>query len=387
MSNYLKGLAEKINNGVEKESFTKELDITSLVPSSKNFYGIREIEDLAESIKENGLMHNLVVRKKNNGTYEIISGERRYHALKSLNYEKVPCQVKENLSDLDAELILIQANAEQRELTSSEKMEGIKRLKEIYEQKKANGEDLPKGKTRDLIGKDMKLSGVQVGRYQKVDKDLIEPLKEKLDKEEITLTQAHTLSSLSEKEQQVIHEEIKDLDSKESKEEIEVLVQGIKQPIESKLDKELLDDMYSEKVEDKPKREDRTTFSEQCLTKAKKKINNEVTYITNIRQKLNKMLEYDSHPTVIINDSKLNVFFYQVEQVLILEREIRGHITGSVLNLYTKCINEIEEVPGVNEVLFKGSAYKVNEGVYLYFSNYSNNMKRLYKRGLIEINS
>ncbi len=243
MSTYLKGLAAKVN-GVEKESFTKELDITSLVPSSKNFYGIREIEDLAVSIKENGLMHNLVVRKKDNGTYEIISGERRYHALKSLNYEKVPCQVKENLSDLDAEIMLIQANAEQRELLPSEKMEGIKRLKAIYEQKKANGEQLPKGKTRDLIGTDMKLSGVQVGRYQKVDKDLIEPLKEKLDKEEITLTQAHTISNLTKDEQNIIHEEIKDLDPKESKEEVEILIQGIKQPVENNLDKELLDDMY-----------------------------------------------------------------------------------------------------------------------------------------------
>jgi ParB family chromosome partitioning protein len=242
VSNYLKGLANKIN-GVEKEGFTQELDINSLVPSSNNFYGIREIEELAASIKENGLMHNLVVRKKDDGTYEIISGERRYRAAKSLGYKTLPCQVKE-ISDLDAEIMLIQANVEQRELLPSEKMEGIKRLKAIYEQKKVNGEELPKGKIRDLIGQDMKLSGVQVGRYQKVDKDLIEPLKEKLDKEEITLTQAHTLSSLNENEQKIIHEEIKDLDPKESKEEVEILINGIKQPVESELDKQLLDEMH-----------------------------------------------------------------------------------------------------------------------------------------------
>jgi len=114
MSNYLKGLANKIN-GVEKEGFTQELDINSLVPSQRNFYGIREIEELAASIKENGLMHNLVVRKISDNPikYEILSGERRYRAAKSLGYEKLPCQVKE-ISDLDAELILIQANAEQR---------------------------------------------------------------------------------------------------------------------------------------------------------------------------------------------------------------------------------------------------------------------------------
>ena len=144
MSTYLTGLANKIN-GVEKQSFTQELDINSLVPSTNNFYGIREIEDLAASIKENGLIHNLVARKKDDGTYEIISGERRYHAAKSLGYKTLPCQVKE-ISDLDAEIMLIQANVEQRELLPSEKMEGIKRLKAIYERKKANGEELPKGK-------------------------------------------------------------------------------------------------------------------------------------------------------------------------------------------------------------------------------------------------
>lgn len=196
MSKYLKGLADKIN-GVGSQGFTQELDINLLVPSLNNFYGIREIEELANSIRENGLMHNLVTRKKNDGTYEIISGERRYHAAKSLGFKTLPCQVKE-INDLDAEIILIQANVEQRELLPSEKMEGIKRLKAIYEQKKANGEEVPKGKLRDIIGQDMNLSGVQVGRYQKVDKDLIPDLKEKLDKEEITLTQAHTLSNLSE---------------------------------------------------------------------------------------------------------------------------------------------------------------------------------------------
>lgn len=380
MSNYLKGLADKIN-GVEKENFIQELDINSLVPSQNNFYGIREIEELADSIRESGLMHNLVVRRLNDGKYEIISGERRYNALKTLNYEKVPCQVRNDLSDLDAELMLIQANAAQRELTPTEKMEGIKRLEYIYRQKRDSGERL-QGKTRDLIGKDLGLSGVQVGRYKKVDKDLIEPLKQKLDNEEITLTQAHTLSSLTKDEQKIIHEEIKDLNAKESREEIEVLVNGIKQPVENKLDKELLNEMYQNKHSEK-----KQLLSEKYLTKAKKKTNNKNDYITNIRQKLNKMLEYDLNPTVIINDSNFKVFFYQIQQVSILDREIRGHITGSVLNLYTKCITEIEEIPGINEPIFKGAAYKLNESAYLYFSNYSNSMKRLYKRGLVEINS
>ncbi len=238
MSSYLKGLAATIN-GVEVM-----IDIDKIIPSPNNFFEIRDVEELAESIKDHGLMHNLVVRKLENGFYELISGERRLTALKYLNKSQARCIVC-NVTELEAELMLIHGNTEQRELTPSEKMESIRRLKAIYDEKRAHGEELPKGKkTRDLIGEDMKMSGSQVGRYQKIAKGLIKPLVEKLNKDYITVTQAHTLSSLSKEEQQIIHEEIKDLDPKESKEEVDILIQGIKQPVENNMDKELLDDMY-----------------------------------------------------------------------------------------------------------------------------------------------
>nr|WP_252229627.1 MULTISPECIES: ParB N-terminal domain-containing protein [unclassified Clostridium] len=376
---YLKGIANRVN-GVEKNSFTKELDIDSLVPSKNNFYGIREIEELAESIKENGLMHNLVVRKIDNGTYEIISGERRYTALKKLGYEKVPCQIKE-INDLDAELMLIHANLEQRELTPTEKMEGIKRLENIYKQKRKNGEKL-EGKTRDLIGKDLGLSGVQIGRYKKVDKDLIPELKEKLNKEDITLTQAHTLSSLTKEEQKIIHDEIKDLNTKEHRLEVDILVQGIKQPVEREEDKELLDEMYS-KTDSK---KDIVVFNGAKIANEKENnIDYKEKYIGNIREQIAKIAEYDSHPTIVISDDRIKAFFYKVEQITILEKEIQAVSNGAVLNLYTRNIVEINEIPEISETVFKMAGYKLNEGIYLYFENYNHEMKYLTKKGLVEI--
>lgn len=369
MSSYLKGLADKIN-GVEKQSFIQELDINSLVPSQNNFYGIREIEELAESIKESGLMHNLVTRKKDDGTYEIISGERRYRALKSLGYEKVPCQVKE-ISDLDAEIMLIQANVEQRELLPSEKMEGIRRLKAIYEQKKANGQQLPKGKIRDLIGQDMKLSGVQVGRYQKVDKDLIEPLKEKLDKEEITLTQAHTLSSLSEKEQEVIHEEIKELNSKEHKEEVETLINGIKQPVESNHDKELIEEMYSDKKSNE-KEIDKQSLSEKYLTKAKKDEPKDETQ-DNITKLKEAFKEFTSPKIIISNDIITSVFYIDNPKFIdsTMEAELKGFEGSSRkgnLNIRIKYFEKVDEVKVYNNnPLTPKNAYKISDDIFVWF--------------------
>ncbi|OSA89548.1 UNVERIFIED_ORG: chromosome partitioning protein ParB [Clostridium botulinum] len=380
MSSYLKGIANRVN-GVEKKSFTKELDIDSLVPSKNNFYGIREIEELAESIKENGLMHNLVVRDIGNGKYEIISGERRCTALKKLGYEKVPCQIRD-INDLDAELMLIHANLEQRELTPTEKMEGIKRLENIYKQKRKNGEKL-EGKTRDLIGKDLGLSGVQVGRYKKVDKDLIPELKDKLDKEDITLTQAHTLSSLTKEEQQIIHDEIKDLNTKEHKLEVDILVQGIKQPVERKEDKELLDEMYS-KTDSK---NDIVVFNGAKIADEKENnIDHKEKYIGTIREQIAKIKEYDNHPTIIISNLKMKAIFCNVDRIDISEKEILVFFKGSVLDLYTKNILEVNEMPMVKETVFKKTGYKLNEDIYLYFENYDKQMKQLMKRGLVEIN-
>lgn len=376
MSSYLKGLAEKVNG--KDKGFTKELDINSLVPSKNNFYGIREIEELADSIKENGLMHNLVVRKIENGTYEIISGERRYTALKKLGYEKVPCQIRE-INDLDAELMLIHANLDQRELTPTEKMEGIKRLENIYKKKRKSGEKL-EGKTRDLIGKDLGLSGVQIGRYKKVDKDLIPELKERLDNEDITLTQAHTLSSLTEEEQKIIHDEIKDLNTKDHKLEVDILVQGIKQPVEREEDKELLQEMYS-----KPKKNIDVHYTAKIADEKEKNTKNNEKYIGTIREQISKIIEYDPHPTIVITDDRIRSFIYKVDMITILERDMQAVSTGVVLNLHTKNIKEIDKVPGINEKLFKMSAYELNEGIYLYFENYSHEMKYLNKKGLVEL--
>lgn len=227
---YLDNIASKVNNLSAKESFNLlEIPIDKLIPSKDNFYGIREIEELAELIKQTGLLHNLVVRKLDSGMYEILSGERRFRALKLLNYSKVPCQVINNLNDLDSELLLIIANSSARELTSEEKFKQINRLDEIYKLKKKNGEKLPKGKTRDIIGKDLGISGSQVAKYQAVNNKLTEKAKEQLAKNNINFEQAKILSKLSPEEQDAKIEEVKDKEP----EEVDILIKGIEQHIDS----------------------------------------------------------------------------------------------------------------------------------------------------------
>ena len=211
MLNKVSQNVKKANEIEAKSNFNVQyIDIKNIKRNEKNFYEIVNVDELAEDIKINGLNHNLVVRKLGDEQYELISGERRYTALSKLVAEGneifalVPCKVIE-ANDIDSEIILIQANAQTRELSDLEKLEQVKRLTELYRMKKKNGEKVP-GKIREIIANDLKLSPTQVGRYERINNKLIPELKEILEKGNLTINNASEFSTLSEENQKVILE-------------------------------------------------------------------------------------------------------------------------------------------------------------------------------------
>ncbi|NGU31794.1 ParB/RepB/Spo0J family partition protein [Clostridium perfringens] len=211
MLNGISKNVKKVEEIEAKGNFKVEyIDIENIKRNEKNFYDIVDVEELAEDIKLNGLNHNLVVRKLDNGQFELISGERRYTALSKLvkegnkTFALVPCKVIE-ANDIDAEIILIQANAQTRELSEVEKLKQVQRLKELYKDKKAKGEKVP-GKIREIIANDLKLSPTQVGRYEKINSSLIPELKNVLEKGNLTIANASEFANLSEDNQKVILE-------------------------------------------------------------------------------------------------------------------------------------------------------------------------------------
>ncbi len=208
MLNQVSQNVKKANELEAKNNFRVQyIDIKDIERNRKNFYEIVNVDELAEDIREWGLRHNLEVRKVED-KYEIISGERRFTALSKLveeghkEFSLVPCKVV-NLNDLDAEICLIQANAQTRELTEIEKLEQVKRLTELYKTKKKNGEKVP-GKIREIIANDLKLSSTQVGRYERINKNLIPELSDILKSGGLTIANASEFASLSEENQKVI---------------------------------------------------------------------------------------------------------------------------------------------------------------------------------------
>jgi len=198
----------------------RDIEIEKIIPSVRNFFKVDDIEDLAEDIKENGLSHNLLVRPFGDSKFEIISGERRFMALKILGRTSVPCKVEEDLknNDIDAEIKLINTNAKTRQLSDIEKAKVIKRLEVLYKNKKDKGIKI-KGRIRDNIASDLGISGIKVERLNKINK-LIPGLKEALGRNKISASAVGQFSGMDAQTQKVMLSLIKNgefVDAKRAK--------------------------------------------------------------------------------------------------------------------------------------------------------------------------
>ena len=117
-----------------KESDTlRNLKITEVEPNRnqvrKNF-DQESLEELAESIKEYGLIQPIVVTKKDN-YYSIVAGERRWRASKLAGIKEIPAIIREDDEKVNAEISLIE-NMQREDLNPIEKATGIKTLMDNY---------------------------------------------------------------------------------------------------------------------------------------------------------------------------------------------------------------------------------------------------------------
>lgn len=111
----------------------KNLKITEVEPNRnqvrKNF-DQEALEELAESIKEYGLIQPIVVTKKDN-YYSIVAGERRWRASKIAGLKEIPAIIREDDEKINAEISLIE-NMQREDLNPIEKATGIKTLMDNY---------------------------------------------------------------------------------------------------------------------------------------------------------------------------------------------------------------------------------------------------------------
>jgi ParB family chromosome partitioning protein len=134
----MKGLGRGVDllfNHEEEEEKYFLCDVTKIAPNQyqpRTHFDKEKLTELAESIRENGIIQPLVVAMNSNGTYNLVAGERRLRASKLIGLEEVPVVVREiNGDDELLELALIE-NVQRQDLNPIEEAEAYEKLIKIF---------------------------------------------------------------------------------------------------------------------------------------------------------------------------------------------------------------------------------------------------------------
>lgn len=126
-----------------------------------------KMEELVESIKQNGVLSPALVRCRSDGGYELISGHRRRHAAERAGMVQIPVIVKE-LSDDEAIIIMVDSNIQREEILPSEKAFAFKMKHDaILHRGKSILPDIKKW-SHEEVGESNGISGRQVQRYMRL---------------------------------------------------------------------------------------------------------------------------------------------------------------------------------------------------------------------------
>ena len=117
----------------QEENILQNLKIIEIEPNRKQarkVFDIDALEELAESIKNYGVIQPIVVTKKD-GYYSIVAGERRWRAAKMAGLTEIPAIIKDGDERKNKEISLIE-NIQREDLNAIDKAEGIKALMDDY---------------------------------------------------------------------------------------------------------------------------------------------------------------------------------------------------------------------------------------------------------------
>lgn len=195
----------KTVNGDNTE-IIQTVNISELKPYEQQPFKVlidESMEEIMESIKQNGVLSPVIARPHREGGYEILSGHRRVKACELAGITEIPVVVK-NLDDDTAAILLVDSNLQRENILPSEKafayrlkLEAIKRQGERTDlTSRQFGEKL----SVDIISEKNTDSSRSIHRYIRLT-NLIDPLLEMVDEKKIALNAAVELSYLGSKEQ------------------------------------------------------------------------------------------------------------------------------------------------------------------------------------------
>ncbi len=199
---------------------TVELDVRSIYPFEKHPFKViddEKMDELIESIKNNGVLTPVLVRPDDEGTYEMISGHRRLHAAKRAGITKIPAVIKE-MTDDDATIAMVDSNVQREEVLPSEKafaykmkLEAIKRqgARSDLKSESTSPQTGVKLQAADIVGLSSGVSGSQVSRFIRLT-ELIPKLLDMVDEKRLALSVGVEISFLNKNIQQWLYEYIRE---------------------------------------------------------------------------------------------------------------------------------------------------------------------------------
>lgn len=197
-------LAELFESGKDmddKENDIVLLSVSKIIPFKNHPFKVddEQLDQLKNSIAENGILHPLIVRCVDDG-FELISGHRRKRACELLGIKEVPCIIKE-LNDDMASVLMVDANIQRENILPSEKAKAY-RIK--YDALKHQGKQIEKlGNTAELVGKKAGDSGRTVQRYYRLSY-LCPDLLNEVDEKKLTFNSAVILAGLDKEIQEMV---------------------------------------------------------------------------------------------------------------------------------------------------------------------------------------
>ena len=196
----------------EKQREIIKIDIDNIIEDENNDFEVEgsvEIETkndlLKDSIEQFGLLDPCTVRPAGDGSYKLISGHRRTLMHRRLaeegkeKFRKVDCIIL-NTDETGAEQILLEANIPNRQISDWEKARAVERMTQIFEQRKAAGEEIT-GRRREHIAKALGMSTSAVGRLENINKNLTPEYKDELKSGSIGVSVADKIASKPAEEQ------------------------------------------------------------------------------------------------------------------------------------------------------------------------------------------
>ncbi len=202
--------------GINNEESSMEISLAEITPFKDHPYKVVEdakMHELVESIKQNGILTPTLVRPKEDGTYEMISGHRRMHAAEMAGLTAIPAIIRE-LDDDTATIVMVEANAQREEVLPSEKAFAYK-MKYDAMRRQGSRTDLTSSHDGTKLRADEELAKMvgesrnQVYRYMKIT-ELLPELLDMVDAGMLPMVPAVEITYLDKAVQKLIYKYMKE---------------------------------------------------------------------------------------------------------------------------------------------------------------------------------